>query len=203
MISAVNSGCRRGDRCTGLRPRVMEGRSHQPCAEGFSRLPEKAAAAIVEFVTGVLADNPYRLSKPLTNELLGCAPHAAVTTVCCSPSTSKSTPCTSTASNTDPTSTSLANHSKSRGRMCRRRPPSPAWIDGRSYRPFVNARGTPRRMTSTWTFPARFREVCVRARNSQLTRRPTVPNGLVANRVPVQPCQKVPETESPIRPYQF
>lgn len=34
-------------------------------------MPEKAAAAIVEFVTGVLADNPYRLSKPLTNELLG------------------------------------------------------------------------------------------------------------------------------------
>ncbi|TQS88291.1 type II toxin-antitoxin system RelE/ParE family toxin [Arthrobacter sp. TS-15] len=39
--------------------------------KGFRRLPEKAAAAIVEFVTGVLADNPYRLSRPLTNELLG------------------------------------------------------------------------------------------------------------------------------------
>jgi mRNA interferase RelE/StbE len=42
-----------------------------PALKGFRRLPEKAAAAIVEFVTGVLADNPYRLSKPLTNELLG------------------------------------------------------------------------------------------------------------------------------------
>lgn len=42
-----------------------------PALKGFRRLPEKAAAAIVEFVTGVLADNPYRLSKPLSNELLG------------------------------------------------------------------------------------------------------------------------------------
>ena len=42
-----------------------------PALKGFRHLPEKAAAAIVEFVTGVLADNPYRLSKPLTNELLG------------------------------------------------------------------------------------------------------------------------------------
>ncbi|MGY4544077.1 mRNA interferase RelE/StbE [Arthrobacter sp. UYNi723] len=42
-----------------------------PALKGFRRLPEKAAAAIVEFVTGVLADNPRRLSKPLTSELLG------------------------------------------------------------------------------------------------------------------------------------
>lgn len=42
-----------------------------PALKGFRRLPDKAAAAIVEFVTGVLADNPDRLSKPLTNELLG------------------------------------------------------------------------------------------------------------------------------------
>lgn len=39
--------------------------------KGFRRLPEKAATAIVEFVTGALAGNPYRLSKPLTNELHG------------------------------------------------------------------------------------------------------------------------------------
>jgi mRNA interferase RelE/StbE len=42
-----------------------------PALKGFRRLSEKAAAAIVEFVTGPLADNPRRLSKPLTNELLG------------------------------------------------------------------------------------------------------------------------------------
>lgn len=42
-----------------------------PALKGFRQLPEKAAAAIVEFVTGPLADNPRRLSKPLTNELLG------------------------------------------------------------------------------------------------------------------------------------
>ena len=39
--------------------------------KGFRRLPEKAAAAIVKFVTGPLADDSHRLSKPLTNELLG------------------------------------------------------------------------------------------------------------------------------------
>ncbi|WP_457964631.1 type II toxin-antitoxin system RelE/ParE family toxin [Arthrobacter sp. D1-29] len=42
-----------------------------PALKGFHRLPAKAAAAIVEFVTGPLADNPRRFSKPLTNELLG------------------------------------------------------------------------------------------------------------------------------------
>lgn len=42
-----------------------------PALKTFHRLPEKAAAAIVEFITGALADNPHRLSKPLTNELLG------------------------------------------------------------------------------------------------------------------------------------
>lgn len=33
------------------------------------RLPEKIATAIVEFITGALADNPTRLSKPLRGEL--------------------------------------------------------------------------------------------------------------------------------------
>ncbi|MCE3552000.1 type II toxin-antitoxin system RelE/ParE family toxin [Pseudonocardia sp. RS11V-5] len=33
------------------------------------RLPGKVAAAIIEFITGPLADNPARLSKPLTGEL--------------------------------------------------------------------------------------------------------------------------------------
>lgn len=42
-----------------------------PALKGFRQLHEKAATAIVEFVTGALADNPHRLSKPLTNELLG------------------------------------------------------------------------------------------------------------------------------------
>ncbi len=42
-----------------------------PGLKGFRRLPEKAAAAIVKFVTGPPADTPRRLSKPLTNELLG------------------------------------------------------------------------------------------------------------------------------------
>jgi mRNA interferase RelE/StbE len=35
------------------------------------RLPGKVAAAIIELITGPLATNPARLSKPLTNELSG------------------------------------------------------------------------------------------------------------------------------------
>ena len=36
---------------------------------GLHRLPEKVAAAIVEFITGTLADNPHRVSKGLTGRL--------------------------------------------------------------------------------------------------------------------------------------
>jgi mRNA-degrading endonuclease RelE of RelBE toxin-antitoxin system len=35
------------------------------------RQPGKIAAAIVEFITGPLADNPQRLSKPLRGQLDG------------------------------------------------------------------------------------------------------------------------------------
>lgn len=42
-----------------------------PALKGLHRLPEKAATAIVEFLTAVLPENPMRLSKPLTNELMG------------------------------------------------------------------------------------------------------------------------------------
>ena len=38
------------------------------------RLPAKVATAIIEFITGPLAGNPARLSKPLTNEF---APYRA------------------------------------------------------------------------------------------------------------------------------
>ena len=37
----------------------------------LARLPEFAAAAIVEFVTGPLLDNPHRVGKPLSLELDG------------------------------------------------------------------------------------------------------------------------------------
>ena len=36
---------------------------------GLHRLPVKVYSAIVEFITGPLAHEPARLSKPLTNEL--------------------------------------------------------------------------------------------------------------------------------------
>ncbi|MCI0144043.1 type II toxin-antitoxin system RelE/ParE family toxin [Arthrobacter bambusae] len=58
-----------GAESTGPSPWNVEVTS--PALRGFRRLPEKAAAAIVEFVTGALARNPHRLSKPLTNGLLG------------------------------------------------------------------------------------------------------------------------------------
>ena len=35
----------------------------------LGRLPGKVAAAVVEFLTGVLPENPLRLSKPLTGDL--------------------------------------------------------------------------------------------------------------------------------------
>ena len=38
---------------------------------GLHRLPEKAATAIVEFITGPLADNPHRVSKDLVGRLAG------------------------------------------------------------------------------------------------------------------------------------
>ena len=36
---------------------------------GLRWLPGKVAVAIIEFITGPLAENPARLSEPLTNEL--------------------------------------------------------------------------------------------------------------------------------------
>lgn len=36
---------------------------------GLERLPQRVAVAVVEFITGPLADNPIRLSKPLTRDL--------------------------------------------------------------------------------------------------------------------------------------
>lgn len=36
---------------------------------GLHRLPAKLATAVIEFITGPLAANPARLSKPLTKEL--------------------------------------------------------------------------------------------------------------------------------------
>jgi mRNA interferase RelE/StbE len=40
-----------------------------PARRDLRRLPGKIAAAIVEFITGVLAENPQRLSKQLRGEL--------------------------------------------------------------------------------------------------------------------------------------
>jgi mRNA-degrading endonuclease RelE of RelBE toxin-antitoxin system len=40
-----------------------------PARRSLGRLPHKIAAAIVEFITGPLAKDPHRLSKPLRGEL--------------------------------------------------------------------------------------------------------------------------------------
>ncbi len=43
-----------------------------PSAErGLTRLPEKAAAAVVEFVTGALVESPRSVGHPLQHELAG------------------------------------------------------------------------------------------------------------------------------------
>ena len=36
-----------------------------------SRLPESVAAAVIEFITGALVDNPRRVGKPLRGDLAG------------------------------------------------------------------------------------------------------------------------------------
>ena len=36
-----------------------------------SGLPEAVAAAVIEFLTGALVDNPHRVGKPLRGELAG------------------------------------------------------------------------------------------------------------------------------------
>jgi hypothetical protein len=93
------------------RIKAMESRSHQPALKGFRRLPEKAAAAIVEFVTGFWSITPGGSASPSPANCGACAPYGAVTTACCLPSISKSTPCPSTASNTAPMCTNRAEAS--------------------------------------------------------------------------------------------
>jgi mRNA interferase RelE/StbE len=40
-------------------------------ARDVQRLPEKIATACIGFVFGVLAENPWRVGKPLRDELIG------------------------------------------------------------------------------------------------------------------------------------
>ena len=42
-----------------------------PARHALARLPEKVAAAVVEFLYGSLAANPHRMGKPLRLELQG------------------------------------------------------------------------------------------------------------------------------------
>jgi mRNA interferase RelE/StbE len=42
-----------------------------PAVRSLNRLPEKVAAAVVEFTTGTLPTDPYRMSKPLQAPLEG------------------------------------------------------------------------------------------------------------------------------------
>lgn len=40
-----------------------------PARRQLGRLPERAAVAVIEFLTTVLPENPLRLSKPMTGDL--------------------------------------------------------------------------------------------------------------------------------------
>jgi len=42
-----------------------------PARRALARLPEKVAAAVVEFLYGSMAANPHRMGKPLRLELQG------------------------------------------------------------------------------------------------------------------------------------
>ena len=52
-------------------PLRYEVRFAASAARDLGRIPPRYAAAIVEFVTGVLPTNPQRMGKPLRNELEG------------------------------------------------------------------------------------------------------------------------------------
>lgn len=51
--------------------RAREVRWTPTARRALARLPEKVAAAAVEFIYGGLADNPHRVGKALRNELAG------------------------------------------------------------------------------------------------------------------------------------
>lgn len=42
-----------------------------PAMRGLSKLPPRIADAVIRFLDGPLAENPYRVTKPLGNELAG------------------------------------------------------------------------------------------------------------------------------------
>ncbi|AKE87982.1 type II toxin-antitoxin system RelE family toxin [Rhodococcus aetherivorans] len=42
-----------------------------PARRALSRLPGRIVHAVVEFISGPLAENPHRLSTPLRNDLAG------------------------------------------------------------------------------------------------------------------------------------
>jgi mRNA interferase RelE/StbE len=49
---------------------------HRPARRAIAeRLPESVAAAVLEFCSSALAENPHRVGKPLFGPLTGC--HAA------------------------------------------------------------------------------------------------------------------------------
>ena len=58
-----------GSRDAGGQPWGVVATSHSD--RDLARLPPRVAAAIVEFVTAVLPENPPRMTKPLTGDLEG------------------------------------------------------------------------------------------------------------------------------------
>jgi len=52
-------------------PSAYDLRVTGPAERQLARLPEGAAAAIVEFMLGALIDNPHRVGGPLQRELAG------------------------------------------------------------------------------------------------------------------------------------
>lgn len=52
-------------------PAPYELRVTGPAQRQLERLPERTAAAVVEFMLSALVDNPYRVGGPLQRELAG------------------------------------------------------------------------------------------------------------------------------------
>ncbi len=56
---------------TGERPGTYTVEVASPARRALSRLPGRVVHAIIEFISGPLAENPHRLSKPLRHQLEG------------------------------------------------------------------------------------------------------------------------------------
>jgi mRNA interferase RelE/StbE len=67
--------CAPGSACLRALPESYRLKVAGPAARALEKVPERVAAAVVEFMTGRLLENPHRIGKPLLGRFAGL--HAA------------------------------------------------------------------------------------------------------------------------------